>query len=302
MLSRLPDRPARIEFLRFESTGDTWSRLLAKDVDLATSVPWNKFEIFRTVPSIRRVSSLSRAEYLLDLHDASPPFDRVDVRRALSLAVDRAAFVHGVAREHGPTSPWAACMAGVRRVRPVPLEPDPYDPQGALRLLAGAGIAGRRRRPPALERARRCLRAHRVRHRRRRRGGGSRCCSKTAAHGHRARRRSRRRHTARLRRRAAPFRADVAPHHPSRRAGDLLHDPDAARFVDPAAAPATDEARRQALRALQRRFRDEPPSIYLYWIERLAIIDSAYCGLPRLPDGPESALHLVHLCAPGEAE
>ncbi len=57
----------------------------------------------------------------------------------------------------------------------------------------------------------------------------------------------------------------------------------------------------QALeQAVQRRMRDEPPSIYLFWQERLDIIDTRFCGLPALPDGPESALNLVHLCAPGE--
>ena len=51
---------------------------------------------------------------------------------------------------------------------------------------------------------------------------------------------------------------------------------------------------------LQRRMRDEAPSIYLFWLKRLDVIDRHFCGLPRRPESPEPALDAIHRCAPGE--
>ncbi|MGC8763084.1 MAG: ABC transporter substrate-binding protein [Acidobacteriota bacterium] len=71
------------------------------------------------------------------LHCAHPPLDRPEVRRALSLALDRSAIVRhilsGFARPAAgllPPEHWAAA----------PLSPPPYGPAEAERLLDGAGL------------------------------------------------------------------------------------------------------------------------------------------------------------------
>src|SRR5439155_22111807 len=91
-----------------------------------------------------------------------------------------------------------------------------------------------------------------------------------------------------------PITALLAIRHAS---ADVRHDRDVARLPMDEAVPAHLD-----VRTLQKRLRDEAPSIYLYWPDRLEVIDRRFCGLPKLPFGPETQLNLVHPCAEGEVE
>jgi hypothetical protein len=77
-----------------------------------------------------------------------------------------------------------------------------------------------------------------------------------------------------------------------------LEAPEARPFLPAAPVAAADLAALR--RSMPRTLRDAAPAVYLYWPERLEVIDVRFCGLPRLPEGPEAALDRVHLCAPGE--
>ena len=93
------------------------------------------------LPALEESSELSvvarpgaNVSYML-LHNERPPFDRADVRRAVSLAIDRAlvtrTLLAGRARPAGwifPPGHWASAEG---------LEPDPYDPAAARRVLSG---------------------------------------------------------------------------------------------------------------------------------------------------------------------
>lgn len=127
--------------------------LLAHDVDLIDVVPPSALAELRARPDVRLAEiPFNRLEYLhMDSFSEHPPFvtdldsrplDKNPfkdhrVRKAISKAIDRAALVNGI--NHGMGVPASQFLPdGVFGTSPS-LKPEPYDPEGARRLLAEAG-------------------------------------------------------------------------------------------------------------------------------------------------------------------
>jgi peptide/nickel transport system substrate-binding protein len=127
--------------------------LLAHDVDLIDTVPPSSLADLRARPDVRLAqTAFNRVEYLhMDSFSEHPPFvtdlagrplDKnpfkdLRVRRAISKAIDRAALVSGINQGMGvPASQFLP--DGVFGTSPE-LKPEPYDPEGARKLLAEAG-------------------------------------------------------------------------------------------------------------------------------------------------------------------
>jgi ABC-type transport system substrate-binding protein len=72
-----------------------------------------------------------------EINNRMKPFDDVRVRRALNLAVDKAALVKGLLREMGSV-PEGPVPTGAQW--PMKLKPYPYNPDEAKKLLAEAGV------------------------------------------------------------------------------------------------------------------------------------------------------------------
>ena len=127
--------------------------LVARDVDLIDTVPPSALADLRARPEIRLAQTpVNRLEFLhMDSFSEHPPYvngpdghpleknpfkDR-RVRRAISKAIDRNALVHGINQDMGvPASQFLP--DGVFGTSPA-LKPEPYDPEGARKLLAEAG-------------------------------------------------------------------------------------------------------------------------------------------------------------------
>lgn len=277
-----------IEFHRFDQASEQWSNLLGRKVDLITFVPWNKYELLQAIPSIRMVSSLSSVVVELEMHHPSPPFDHSAVRYALALAVNRSELVeiglHGHGRPaHGVLWPNAPQFDAT-------VPPYPYAPEEAHRLLLAAGCTrgddGMLRwqdQPlrltifywsglPGIEALALLLE-------RQLKGAGISVEFVDKPFNE-------------LRSMQIEQNSSWAILHYRHAASDLS--------LDPEAQPLLTDSLHISSSDLQRRMRDQPTSIYLVWPDRLDIIDERYCGLPRLPDGPEPALDQIYLCAPDE--
>jgi peptide/nickel transport system substrate-binding protein len=127
--------------------------LLAHDVDLIDTVPPSALRDLRARPEVRLAQiSFNRLEFLhmdsfsehppfvadLDGHPLDKnPFKDQRVRKAISRAIDRLALVNGI--DEGMGVPASQFLPdGVFGTSPS-LKPEPYDPEGARRLLAEAG-------------------------------------------------------------------------------------------------------------------------------------------------------------------
>ncbi len=127
--------------------------LLAHDVDLIDTVPPSALDDLRARPDVRLAQTpFNRLEFLhMDSFSAHPPFvagldgrplDKnplkdLRVRKGISKAIDRDALVNGINEGMGvPASQFLP--DGVFGTSPE-LKPEPYDPDGARRLLAEAG-------------------------------------------------------------------------------------------------------------------------------------------------------------------
>jgi peptide/nickel transport system substrate-binding protein len=127
--------------------------LLAHDVDLIDVVPPSGLADLRARPEIRLAQiAINRVEFLhMDSYSERPPFvtgldgrpleknpfKDLRVRKAISKAIDRSALVNGI--NEGMGVPASQLLPdGVFGTSPA-LKPEPYDPEGARRLLAEAG-------------------------------------------------------------------------------------------------------------------------------------------------------------------
>src|SRR5579883_685401 len=280
-----------IEFRRFEKASEEWSRLLAREIDLITFVPWDKHEFLKTIPTIREVSSLSQTVAVIDIRNAPPPLDRPEVRYALSLAIDRGALVADALRGHGEP---AHGVVWPRSEDFDPALPDyPYDPQEAVRILLSNGFRQAPSGKLLWEGNPFVVTFHYW--------NGSAELEDLALYlekqlsdigigvgvvGHSME------EIVKLWWTGRPLMVLRFRH--------AAKDPIVEAGRDDMPQPSSLEELHSLVKLVQRRMRDEPPPTYLLCQERLDIIDTRFCGLPALPDGPESALNLVHLCAPGE--
>jgi len=288
-----------IEFRRFDSASDEWSGLLSGKVDLITYVPWNKFEQLSQIPSVRVHTTLSNLVVELTLRAPPPPFDRPEVRRALALLIDRDELVRTALRGQGVPARGVVW----------PGSPDfdggllPYEhaPEEAQRALLAAGCV--RGDGGGLSWKGQPLRIDAVYWEG---GPGLEMIAlvlsrQLAQAGIQARFRGLGHREYRDRLQGAGSAAILGFRHA---ASDVLSDRETGLLG--AAAPASELSSRtavdQVVRLTQRRLRDEAPSIYLVWLNRLDVIDRRFCGLPGLADGPEGRLDAVHASAPGEEE
>jgi hypothetical protein len=284
-----PPGVERIEFQRYEQAAEEWARLLAHEVDLITFVPWTKEGWIRRIPSVRPVASLSKSLAEIQFVRPAAPFDNPRVRYALALAIDRAAIVQATFGGHASSAIGVVWPNDPGFEKDLP--PYAYTPDEARRILVDAGATAAsdgtlewKGQPLAfhldylagfseLEESALFLQKQL---------GDIGVVVELGA-------RTIPEMEQQLVGGNAPATLLLFRHATS----DLLSDREV-RGLPPATpgSPVSD----------QRRLREQPPSIYLFWPERLDVIDKRFCGLPRLPDGPEPALDRVHLCARGEVE
>lgn len=144
---------ARVTTIQIPNDSARIAALLAHDVDLIDTVPPSALADLRARPDVRLAEiPFNRVEFLhMDSFSERPPFvgdldgrpldknpfkDR-RVRMAISRSIDRAALVNGI--DEGMGVPASQFLPdGVFGTSPS-LKPEPYDPEGARRLLAEAG-------------------------------------------------------------------------------------------------------------------------------------------------------------------
>ncbi len=117
------------------------TQILAGEVDFATLTSRRDAERVAREPGLELRHYWSRTWVAIAWNTERPPFDNADVRRALTLALDRKALVEAL---WGPyarvaTSP----IGGSIWAHDPALTPLPYDPAQASRLLAAQGFADR---------------------------------------------------------------------------------------------------------------------------------------------------------------
>ena len=114
-----------------------WSALLRGEVEMVTDVPPDAVEFVRN-DQVQVMSFGRQYQYLIAFNSGKPPFNRVVVRRALNVAVDRAAIVQNVLQGRGvpSTGPlWPEHWAYDRSISPFEVEPS-----AAIALLESAGL------------------------------------------------------------------------------------------------------------------------------------------------------------------
>ncbi|MGH9033444.1 MAG: ABC transporter substrate-binding protein [Acidimicrobiia bacterium] len=138
----------RVTFKPITSPPARVAALLAGDVDMIDQVPTPDIEGLQQDPDINVAQGVSnRVIYLhMDQFREDSPFVTgveqnplldADVRKALSLAINREAIVASVME--GVAIPAGQLLPEGFFGRSPNLEPDPYDPEGAKELLAAAG-------------------------------------------------------------------------------------------------------------------------------------------------------------------
>jgi len=135
-----PGRPAFLDRVVFRIIPEQSARLVALEtgeVDLVDQIPPDAAERLKASGNIRIAATGGRQFYYLQWNFRNPLFRSPQVRRALSLALDRGRMVETLLLGYGtpasgpiPPSVWNHHHD---------LEPDAYDPGQARRLLAEAG-------------------------------------------------------------------------------------------------------------------------------------------------------------------
>ena len=147
--------------------------LLTGAVDIITSVQSpDALSLFLDNDDFTVSEGASTTKELLAFNDRVAPFDDVQVRKALSRAIDKERLLNSIWGDYGtligsfvpPTDPWYVDLTGV----------DPYDPESAKAMLAEAGLRRRLQLHPRHARLRpapdrRAVRPERARQDRRRR-------------------------------------------------------------------------------------------------------------------------------------
>ncbi len=144
----------RVNYRMILSDGARTAALLAGDLDLIEQIPTSDLARLRREPRLRvtEIASLRTVYMAPDYSRAGPspfvtdnsgtplpqnPFHDLNVRRALSMAINRDALVERVMEGAAvPTAQWLP--EGTFGYNPA-IRPMPFDPEGARRLLAEAG-------------------------------------------------------------------------------------------------------------------------------------------------------------------
>jgi len=129
-----------VEWLYVPNDNTRMLKLQAGEVDAAIFVPFSQIDSLQKDPNIQvHLDPSSREDHLL-LNHGHKPLDDVSVRRAVCMAIDRAAIVKTVLFGHGRVAN-SFIPGGALYYNP----DNPtckYDPAGAKNLLANAGATG----------------------------------------------------------------------------------------------------------------------------------------------------------------
>jgi peptide/nickel transport system substrate-binding protein len=146
VLERNPDFPAALGgppairrlILRIIPDASTMlTELITGAIQVDVPVLPDQVSSIRADSRLRLIGYPGRTVYYVGWNDARPPFDDARVRRALALAIDRTEVIDALLHGQGvlatsPIPPWSP-------VYPPGVEPLPYSPDEARRLLDAAG-------------------------------------------------------------------------------------------------------------------------------------------------------------------
>ena len=135
-----PVGPACVERAVFRIIPESSTRvaaLLAGEVDIIQAVPAEIVDTLAQTPGVEVKTAPSTEPQWLQLNVTDPLFEDVKVRQALNYAVDKDLIIEAIYGGRaeaipGPLSPYNNFVNQS-------LEPYPYDPEGALEMLAEAG-------------------------------------------------------------------------------------------------------------------------------------------------------------------
>jgi peptide/nickel transport system substrate-binding protein len=111
--------------------------LLAGEVDIIQAVPAELVDTLAQTPGVAVKGAPSTQPKWMEMNVSQPPFDDMKVRQALNYAVDKDLIIEAIYGGRavalpGPLSPYNNMVNKA-------LEPYPYDPDNAVKLLAEAG-------------------------------------------------------------------------------------------------------------------------------------------------------------------
>ena len=133
------DRPYLDRFVMriTPDTGSAITQVLNGEVDFIAQVPPSEAPRIKSDPDLELITYWSNLWVAAFWNNSRPPFDDPEVRRALTLAIDRQAIVDTILGEYGRigttpiiTAVWA---------HDPKIQPWPYDPAEARRILAAKG-------------------------------------------------------------------------------------------------------------------------------------------------------------------
>jgi len=137
---RYPGTPARLDRVIFRILPEETTRLVALEtgeVDLVEGVPPDAARRLEATGRVTISATGGRRIYFLQWNCARPFLADAATRRALSLALDRNRMIETLLLGFG--SPGVGPLPPAVWNHDTELAPDPYDPDRARRLLAGAG-------------------------------------------------------------------------------------------------------------------------------------------------------------------
>ncbi len=135
-----PATNANVVFKYFSDATALNNALLTNAIDIITSVQSpDSLGQFTNNPQFTVEEGKSTTKEVLAFNDRVAPFDNVEVRKAVSRAIDKKKLLNAIWGGYGtligsfvpPTDPWYVDLNGV----------DPYDPASAKDMLAKAGYA-----------------------------------------------------------------------------------------------------------------------------------------------------------------
>jgi peptide/nickel transport system substrate-binding protein len=127
----------RIVFRVIPEPATAVTELMSGGIDLYRNVPPSDMARLEASDVARPLSWSTLGFTFLMFNTDDPLFEDVRVRRALTLATDRQAMIDGLVQGYGNMT--AGPTAPMQWERNADIEPWPYDPQAARRLLAEAG-------------------------------------------------------------------------------------------------------------------------------------------------------------------
>ncbi|HEY5258820.1 MAG TPA: peptide ABC transporter substrate-binding protein [Candidatus Baltobacteraceae bacterium] len=127
---------ARIELRIVPDDNTILNEVRLHEVDLVVSPPGALYREYRAIAGVRTDLYPWNAQEVLILNSRRPGLHDVAVRRALSLAIDKAALIEKISRGVGETAYNSLPPTALGYVR---LPPHPYDPAAANRLLDRSG-------------------------------------------------------------------------------------------------------------------------------------------------------------------